>query len=276
MPVKGSLVMSLSASTLLDRTSTTAFNSTQLLGGGDSVPMTTTYHIDGGMDDVRLAGAWTPTVAPRRSWRARASPATTSWISRRRSPTRCGSRRSRSQRILGFSGSAASAGFQLFNNQFVAVGIGRVGWQPPHVVAGHAADVGASAESLRRVARLHRHHELGDLDPHLARDWSSLGGLGTPGLIGVNAWDTSIGADMRARSWRSQYLFLRGGFRTRTLAVPGRESDVTENSFSGGLGTAFANGRVLTDLAVIRASRSADIAATEHAWTLSFGISVRP
>ena len=51
---------------------------------------------------------------------------------------------------------------------------------------------------------------------------------------------------------------------------------MTENSYSLGTGTTFANGRVLTDLAIIRASRSADLPATEHAWTLSFGLSVRP
>jgi hypothetical protein len=51
---------------------------------------------------------------------------------------------------------------------------------------------------------------------------------------------------------------------------------VTENSYSGGLGTSFAGGRVSTDLALIRALRSADLGASERAWTISFGIGVRP
>ena len=56
MPVGSNFVVSLSASSLLDRTSTTSFNTTQIINGGDSVPMTTTYRIDGGIEDVRLAG----------------------------------------------------------------------------------------------------------------------------------------------------------------------------------------------------------------------------
>jgi len=52
---------------------------------------------------------------------------------------------------------------------------------------------------------------------------------------------------------------------------------VTEQSFTGGLGSAFASGHVLGDLALIHASRTAaGLSATEHAWTVSLGISVRP
>jgi hypothetical protein len=74
----------------------------------------------------------------------------------------------------------------------------------------------------------------------------------------------------------SRTLFLRGGFRTRTLPFQANGHDVTENSVTGGFGTTFANGRVLTDFATIYARRTADISANEHAWTLSIGIAVRP
>ena len=43
----------------------------------------------------------------------------------------------------------------------------------------------------------------------------------------------------------------------------------------GGLGTFWAAGHVLTDLAVIRASRDASLPASEKAWTISIGISIR-
>jgi hypothetical protein len=69
---------------------------------------------------------------------------------------------------------------------------------------------------------------------------------------------------------------VRAGLRNRTLPFQAEGRDVTENSVSGGLGTTFANGRVLTDFAAIYANRSAGLPATEHAWTLSFGISLRP
>ena len=70
-------------------------------------------------------------------------------------------------------------------------------------------------------------------------------------------------------------LVERAGFGI-TLPFQAAGKNVKENSFSGGVGTQFGNGRVITDFAVVRALRSADIGATERAWTMSFGISVRP
>jgi hypothetical protein len=74
----------------------------------------------------------------------------------------------------------------------------------------------------------------------------------------------------------NRIIFIRTGFRTRTLPFQADGHDVRENSGTGGLGTTFANGRVLTDFAAIYASRISGLPATEHAWTLSFGISLRP
>jgi hypothetical protein len=107
-------------------------------------------------------------------------------------------------------------------------------------------------------------------------NWSALDGLGTNGLKGVDAWDTSVGADMAGPKMGNRIVFLRGGYRNRTLPFQAAGHDVTENSVTGGLGTTFANGRVLTDFAAIYAKRNANLTASEHAWTLSIGIAVRP
>jgi hypothetical protein len=108
-------------------------------------------------------------------------------------------------------------------------------------------------------------------------DWSSLGSLGTPNLHAVDAWDTSVGADLAGPKIGDRILFLRGGYRTRTLPFQTGTHTVTEQSFTGGLGTAFAAGHVLGDFAIIHSNRSAEgLSASEHAWTMSFGISVRP
>jgi hypothetical protein len=107
-------------------------------------------------------------------------------------------------------------------------------------------------------------------------NWSAMGSLGEPGLVGVDGWDTSVGADLAGPRISNRVIFIRGGARTRTLPFQAAGKNVKENSFSGGLGTQFANGRVLGDIALIRAMRSADIGATERAWTVSLGISVRP
>jgi len=60
IPVTSSFMVSLGASTLLDRTSSTSFSTMQKLADGQDVAMNTTYRIDGAMSDVRLASAWVP------------------------------------------------------------------------------------------------------------------------------------------------------------------------------------------------------------------------
>jgi hypothetical protein len=51
---------------------------------------------------------------------------------------------------------------------------------------------------------------------------------------------------------------------------------VKETSFAGGLGTLLAGGRAAIDLGLVRASRTSSLDATEHAWILSVGLTVRP
>jgi hypothetical protein len=111
----------------------------------------------------------------------------------------------------------------------------------------------------------------------VARDnWSALGSLGSPGFRAVDGWDNSIGADMAGPRMLGRTVFLRGGFRYRTLPFQADGNTVTEKGVTGGLGTTFANQRVLADIALIRAIRTASLPANEKAWTISIGLSVRP
>jgi hypothetical protein len=276
MPVRGNFVMSLSSSTLLDRTSTTTFNTTQALGGGESVDMTTTYHIDGAMNDVQVAGAWTPLPWLHVGLGAHAIAGHNLVDLKQSFPDSERFATFTQSRVLGFSGSAVSAGFQIMSNSVNLSASARVGGSL-HL---------SSEDTVVSAARVPNHFGAslaytGITGSAIAirtsrDDWSALGGLGTPGLEGVNAWDTSIGADMQGPRVGQRYVQLRAGFRTRTLPFQASNQTVTENSFSGGLGTTFAQGHVMTDIGVIRATRSADVAAREHAWTLSFGVAVRP
>lgn len=276
MPVGHGAVLSLSASSLLDRTSTTSFNSTQTLETGELVPMTTTYEINGGITDVRLAAGWAP-----KSWLRLGVGAhgitgsnlinlTQSFEDTVRFATFT------QQRLLGYHGTAASAGFQVVSSTIIASGSVRVGGRlrlssedtllgtadVPTQFGGSLAYVGISNSAIA----IRTSHE----------NWSALGGLGTAGLNGVDSWDTSIGGDFAGPRIADRIVFLRTGFRTRNLPFQASGQTVHENSFSVGTGTSFAKGRVLGDLALIRAWRSADLSASEHAWTLSVGISVRP
>lgn len=277
LPVGHGWVVSLGASTLLDRTATSIFNTTQLLSPTDSVQMTTKYRVDGAMDDVRFAAGWAPASWLRVGFGAHAITGhnlisiTQSFAdSVRFAPFT-------QQRVLGFSGGAFSGGVQLVSKAVTA------GFSARH---GGNLDL-SSEDTLLTSAKVPNRFGASIAFTGIANsaisirtsrdDWSSLGSLGTPGLHAVDAWDTSVGADLAGPRIADRILFLRGGYRTRTLPFQTGTNTVTEQSFTGGLGSAFAGGHVLGDLAVIHASRSAaGISASEHAWTVSLGISVRP
>jgi hypothetical protein len=276
MPVGGGVVMGLSSSTLLDRTSTTSFRTTQLLGGNDSVPMTTTYRIDGAMNDVRLAAAWSP-----RPWLRIGAGAHAITGHNLVNITQAFDDTVRfssfaQQVTLGFSGSALSGGLQLLSSNLAFSASGRWGGT---LRVSNEDTVLARARVPNRFGMSLAYLGIANsaISIRTSREnWSALGGLGTTNLQGEDGWDSSIGADLAGPRLSNRILFLRAGARTRTLPFHAAGKTVKENSFSGGTGTTFANGRVMADLAVIRALRSADVGASERAWTISLGISVRP
>ena len=71
-------------------------------------------------------------------------------------------------------------------------------------------------------------------------------------------------------------LALRLGYSHRTLPFQVNDQDVRENTISAGLGFALSQGRSRVDLGVLRASRGTIDGVSEHAWTFSAGIMVRP
>jgi hypothetical protein len=272
----GGLVLSLGASTLLDRTSTTVFNTTQVLSPTESVPITTRFRVDGAMDDVRLAAGWGPTSWLRVGLGAHAITGHNLVSITQSFADSTSFAAFTQQRILGFSGGAVSAGAELVSKAVTAGFSVRRGGnldlsdgdtviskaKVPNRFGASIAFTGIPNSSITvRTSR---------------DDWSSLRGLGSPGLQPVDAWDTSVGADVAGPHVGDRIVFLRGGFRTRTLPFTAADKTVKENSISGGLGTAFAGNRMLMDLALIHANRSAALEASEHAWTVSIGISVRP
>jgi len=275
LPIQG-LVVSLGSSTLLDRTSTTVFNTTQTLSTNEVVPITTRFKVDGAMDDVRLAAGWAPASWLRVGLGAHAITGH-NLVSITQSFADSSSFASfTQQRILGFSGAAVSAGVQFVSKSINAAFSARRGG---NLDLTNEDTVLSKAKVPNRFGASIAYTGIANsaISIRTSRDdWSSLRGLGTPGLDPVDAWDTSIGADIAGPRLGDRIVFLRGGFRTRTLPFTAAENRVKENSVTGGLGTAFAGNRVLMDVAVIRASRSAALEASERAWTVSLGISVRP
>jgi len=276
IPVGKGLVMSLGSSTLLDRTGTTNFTEPQVLNNTDTVLMTTKFTVQGAMNDVRLAAGWSPADWFYFGIGAHAIAGHNLVTVRQSFDDTVAFLTAQQQRILSFSGTAASVGVQLLAKDFTVALSARQGGtlsmsagdttlthaRVPNRFGGSVTYTGI-ANSFISVRTSHD-------------DWASMGSLGNPGLRGVNGWDTGIGADFAGPRLGTRPLFLRAGFRDRTLPFTANANTVTEKSINLGLGTLFAQGRVLSDLAVVHSSRSADVNASESAWTLSIGLSVRP
>jgi hypothetical protein len=276
LPIGSNFVFSLGASSLLDRTSTTAFSSTQHLPTGEDVAMTTTYEINGGISDVRLASAWVPVNWLRVGLGLHAISGSNLVNLTQTFDDSLRFSAFKLVRVLGFGGDALSGGVQLVSSKWVAAGSAR--WGGPLSLS--AADtVLAKGRVPNRFGASLAYIGIANstIAIRTAHDsWSSLGPLGSPQLRAVDAWDTSIGADVAGPHIGQRIVFLRGGYRVRTLPFQAASEDVSEKSITAGLGTAFASNRVITDLALIHSSRTANLSASEHAWTISFGIAVRP
>jgi hypothetical protein len=238
--------------------------------------MTTTYRIDGAMSDVRLATAWVPNSWLRVGVGVHGiSGHNLVALTQTFDDSLRFSAFSQS-RVLGFGGGAVSGGVQLVSSKFVAAGSARWGgtlsMSSEDTVLSRARVPNRFGASLAYIGIANS-----TIAVRTSHDsWSSLGSLGSPDLRAVDAWDTSIGADVAGPHMGQRILFLRGGYRMRTLPFQASGQDVSEKSITAGLVTAFAANHVIADLALIRASRTANLSASEHAWTVSIGIAVRP
>ena len=179
-------------------------------------------------------------------------------------------------RDLSFSGGGVSFGGQFVSKLFLAAASYRVGGSM-HLTAGDTllGDAGVPSKFGASIAY------VGSTNTTIAirtsfDGWSALNGLGSPGLRAQDTWDSSIGADIAGPRVASRPLMLRVGARLRDLPFEAAGRGVTERSVMAGLGTFWAQGHLLTDLAVIRADRDAGLPASEQAWTLSIGVTIRP
>jgi len=106
--------------------------------------------------------------------------------------------------------------------------------------------------------------------------WSSMNGLGQPGLLITNTWTYGGGAEFRGPVALGAPVALRVGYQHRGLPFLVDASKIFESSYSGGLGFLLSQGRSRVDVTLIRSSRTGLPGVSEHAWTAEFGFMVRP
>ncbi|MHB1073316.1 MAG: hypothetical protein ACYC3Q_10930 [Gemmatimonadaceae bacterium] len=281
------------ASTLLDRTWETQAKRMQVIGT-DTLATTESYGVQGAMNDLRLAVAWSP-----RTWlnvglagHALTGSNRFAYLLTFDSATAFNPILHRS--TISYSGNAVSAGVDLRAGKAFALGAAiRAGGR----ISAHRNDSTIAAADVPLhygVTAAYTGFPGSAVALRIARDnWSSLQSLGSDSLGVVDSWDIGAGADVAGPRVAGRQLMLRAGVRWRDLPfqvlLPGNAppmptrggtqfATVNERSISGGLGTVLANGRAALDITVIRALRTTSTAmgASEKAWQLSVGVSVRP
>jgi hypothetical protein len=277
--IRPNLFGGLSVSNFLDRSFQTQERRNTLIAD-TSVATTNTFKSDGAIGDVRAALAWTPS-----SWlRLGVAGHIISGSNRLRS-TEVFDDSTRFAAIadtqtVTYVGSALSAGVQVFAGQVAAFAVSyRKGnsmsvkhqdttlatANVPDGLSMSAAFIGIKGTMLAvRTSR---------------NSWTRMEGLGSDSLPITNAWDTSVGADVLGPRISDHVLQLRAGGRWRTLPFGLVNSEIKEKTYNLGVGTLLAQGRLGVDFAGVRSIRTpvtSSVPFRESAWTMSFGVTVRP
>lgn len=270
-------IVSLSSSTLLDRTwSTTEEGDIDV--EGTPTAAVTTYSSEGAINDIRLAAAYAPRPWLRLGLGAHAFTGRNLLTLRSDFLDSLAFTPLQSRSTISYGGNAVSAGVEArIARNFSVAASGRIGGS---MTAERNDSTLSRGDVPTRfgvgVAYLGiRGGTIGLRASH--EGWSSLSSLGGAGFTAHDSWDLGAGADVPGPRFGRNVLQLRAGVRRRTLPFEAAGEQVSESSYSFGTGTAFANGRVFGDVGLTRASRTVPSgSANERAWTLSLGLAVRP
>jgi hypothetical protein len=264
-----------SASTLLDRTSTTVVRDSQVFGA-DTLASTVTQRSDGSIADLRLGVAFAATRWLRIGLSGHGYSGRDLRVAARLYDDTLRFRSDTQSTTLSFGGNAVTLGAHAFWPRTAALGLTyRKGGSltayngTDEIASGNAPDhIGVSVAYLgvrgasfaARVAR---------------DDWDRVRGLSSTLKI-HNGLDVGVGADIIGPRFAGNAINLRAGGRWRTLPFSADANAVTENTWSGGFGMPFAGGRAELNFGALRSTRRSDSGISEKAWTLSTGFAVRP
>jgi hypothetical protein len=105
--------------------------------------------------------------------------------------------------------------------------------------------------------------------------WTEMEDLASDGLDIFDVTEVGFGAEVGGPRVFGTTSTVRLGVRDRGLPFGVQGEQVSERSFSGGLGLPVARGRAQLDLTLQRATRKA-AGVTERSWFLGVGLGIRP
>ena len=266
----------ITASTLLDRTWATSVRGGQILGP-DSVGYTERVESNGGINDVRLAVAYS--VNPTFSFGVGIHGFT--------GENRLSLRRQYDD-SLRFGTLTRALTISYLGSAFS----GGATWRPHRqiAVAASARTGGSLDVSVADTAIAHGHMPTrfgagirfdglpgASLGISVDRtEWSALDELlQSQSLHATDTWDIGAGLEMAGPKMRNVPVLFYLGYRQRDLPFYVQEV-AKERFYTGGAGVPIAGPRVVFDLAVQRATRGPVDGVSENAWIFSMGFTVRP
>lgn len=277
VPLHARAVIGVSLSTVLDRTWGTEARDKQLLGD-DSVAYVESFRSEGGLNDVRVAGAYALSRRLAVGVGFHLFPGENRLAIARVFDDSLSFAPLRDSANVNYFGTGVSAGVLWRPGSTVSVGLsGRLGGE---LKLRQRDTVRSRADVPDRFGIGVRYDGLPGATVAARADrtlWSSMAGLGSERATPDDVWDFGVGVDALGPRLGATRISVRAGARRRTLPFRADGEEVRETAFSLGAGLPVARGRGRLDLLMERASRSADgLGATERAWTFGLGLSVSP
>jgi hypothetical protein len=281
IPAGSHATFGLSASTFLDRTSSTQVTRTLDVAGVTS-EVTETNRVVGAITDIRLAGGYAPNAkfqagiaghvftGQNRDFFSQTFPDTLKFTPITQTST------------LAFTGYGVSAGIMLRPSRVFGIGLSGLKGMKLSTRAGDTLVTEANIPDRISGGISYEGIPGSSISARVSHEsWSRLNGLaGSGGSAATDGWDGSFGVEAVGPRLAERTTILRLGARYRTLPFLAADGKVKELSFAAGLGAQFFRNRAALDVALERAMRSPDAssldAIKERAYIFSFGLRVRP
>jgi hypothetical protein len=281
VPAGSHVTLGLSASTFLDRSSSTRVERT-LDVAGVTATSTETNRVLGSITDLRLALAYAINekiqlglgghvfTGENRDFFSQSFPDSLRFSSISQTTT------------LAFTGYGVSGGILLRPSRIIGIGIS--GLKGARISARTGGDTLVSEANVPdRISAGISYEGIpgSSISAHLAREtWSKMNDLSGPlGSLAADAWDGGLGVEAVGPRLADRTTILRIGARYRTLPYLAANEKVKELSFAAGLGAQFFRNRAAFDMSLQRAMRSSDASSLgdvkERAYIFSFGLLVR-